>query len=201
MTVCNKCQTILTDKNWSPSTKNRFHNICKHCEYLYRKQFKPSKKEDPEKWQYQNDLTKLDKIFTRLEMIKAYGVNCVHCGENNPGFLVLDHINNNGYLEVVPNGHDFNRMLKRHGFPGKGTQLQLLCHNCNAVKEYQNNRKLGTEIVSTTAEVYIKQDYSISEEETLALKQQARYFFEKTEKRPPAPYPGRPKSTTPNISI
>lgn len=112
----------------------------------------------------------------RLEMIFAYGGGCTICGEKSPLFLVLDHINNNGNLEKN-RGHDFYQHLKTLGYPGKGTQLQLLCHNCNAYKEYQENRKQRIHIIKSEPEVYIKGNCYLSKEIKQNLKNQARILF------------------------
>lgn len=117
------------------------------------------------------------KLVNKLEMINAYGGCCVKCGENNPLFLTLDHINNNGNLENKSRGSEFYQYLKGFGYPGNGTQLQLLCHNCNAQKEYIERRQNKNQIVQTTPEVYIKQPYSISKELKTQIKDQARRLY------------------------
>ena len=75
----------------------------------------------------------------RAEMILAYGRDCKHCGESNPLVLVLDHIFDNAQDDRKKNGHNggyhMYRQLKAKGWP-QG-ELQLLCHNCNFIKEYK----------------------------------------------------------------
>ena len=120
-------------------------------------------------------LRQVNRLKIRLEMILAYGGECVNCKINHPLFLTLDHIKNNGSLDVA--GIDFYQQLKKLGYPGKDTQLQLLCHNCNAFKEYQNNRNNKNEIISPVKEIYLPQPYSISEEEDEQLWMKARLLF------------------------
>ena len=107
-------------------------------------------------------LRRISYLQNKLELLQAYGGECVSCKENHPLFLTIDHINNNGNFEKEKSS--FYSNLKSLGYPGKGTQLQLLCHNCNAKKEYIDNRQNHTEIITTTKDVYIKQDYKISNE-------------------------------------
>ena len=120
--------------------------------------------------EYKNRRYNLDKIATikaRLEMIQAYGGHCINCQENHPLFLVIDHINNNGNLETHKKGTEFYQYLKRLGYPGKETQLQLLCHNCNAKKEYIDNRKNKEIDIKLSPEEYIAQPYSTPNEQEL----------------------------------
>jgi hypothetical protein len=81
---------------------------------------------------------KLNKLL-KIEAFKHYGgVRCICCGIEEPTFLSLDHINNNGAqhrkeLGWASSGLNFYRWLKIHNYPDLG--LQVLCHNCNIGKE------------------------------------------------------------------
>src|SRR5689334_13226059 len=69
----------------------------------------------------------------KLEIIAAYGGCCACCGETNPEFLCVDHIEGGGNSDRRENrwsGRQFYAQLKRDGFP-KG-KLRLLCANCNS---------------------------------------------------------------------
>lgn len=122
-------------------------------------------------------LRQINRLKIRLEMILAYGNECFGCHETHPLFLTLDHIHNNGSMEDE-RGAGFYQFLKRLGYPGKNTQLQLLCHNCNALKEYQNNRKHKSETIKAIAEIYLLQPYTISESTDEELWGQARSLFQ-----------------------
>lgn len=61
-------------------------------------------------------------------------VRCACCGESQPEFLALDHINGDGArqrLEIRRSGNSFYAWLKTLGFP---PGLQVLCHSCNGAK-------------------------------------------------------------------
>ena len=73
-----------------------------------------------------------------LQQIRnGYGGKCNCCGESNPLFLTIDHVNNDGYKHRGRNdgkykigsfsGHYYKTIIKA-GFPD---DLQLLCYNCN----------------------------------------------------------------------
>ena len=93
------------------------------------------------------------------------------------GVFCSQKINNNGNFDV--RSIDFYKYLKKLGYPGKNTQLQLLCHNCNAEKEYKSLREDHMENNKASAEIYVQQQYNISVEENKLLWQQARELFKK----------------------
>lgn len=72
----------------------------------------------------------------RGKVFDMYGAECVACGETEPSFLTLDHINNDGgalrkasYREIgTPLWLDIVRNGKRH-------DLEVLCFNCNFGKQ------------------------------------------------------------------
>lgn len=73
---------------------------------------------------------------TKRQVLKYYGggfLSCVCCGEHNIGFLSLDHINNDGYINRKTGSHPNGGIamyawLRHNGFP-KG--YRTLCFNCN----------------------------------------------------------------------
>lgn len=76
------------------------------------------------------------KFFGQLrrELIAAYGGCCVCCGEREPIFLELDHINNDGNVDRIERGNSQRLMvwLRANGWPRD--RYQLLCSNCNQGK-------------------------------------------------------------------
>ncbi len=61
----------------------------------------------------------------------AYGgYRCACCGETEPTFLTIDHLNNGGtrHRRRVGNGCAMLGWLRRRGYP-RG--FQVLCSNCN----------------------------------------------------------------------
>lgn len=72
----------------------------------------------------------------KLEMLEAFGWKCQCCGEDNPDFLTLDHILNDGNTHRADIGSGSVEVIymdaKKEGWP-KG-KYQLLCMNCNWAK-------------------------------------------------------------------
>lgn len=78
----------------------------------------------------------------RLETFAAYGAKCQCCGESNPGFLTIDHIDSRGgaHRKNVKNNYQaggigFYRWLRANGWPKDN--LRLLCFNCNCGRHYR----------------------------------------------------------------
>lgn len=68
----------------------------------------------------------------RQELLDAYGRRCACCGESEPAFLTLDHINGGGKKDraQIPDGQrGLYRKLKKLGWPTD--RFRLLCMNCN----------------------------------------------------------------------
>lgn len=74
----------------------------------------------------------------RLRVIAAYGSKCVCCGETEPSFLTIDHVNGGGktHHKQVGFGSNFYYWLQRNNFPQDG--FQLLCQNCNHIRQYSD---------------------------------------------------------------
>lgn len=75
---------------------------------------------------------------SKLSLIEAYDGSCVCCGEDNPFFLTIDHIANDGAKHRrnsgIFSGTSMYQWLKRNGYPKDN--FQLLCFNCNDSKAY-----------------------------------------------------------------
>lgn len=73
----------------------------------------------------------------RRDVFKAYGgFKCACCGEREPAFLSIDHVNNDGASMRKSGVHgrggtQFYQWLRRQGFPAG---FQVLCMNCNVGK-------------------------------------------------------------------
>jgi hypothetical protein len=72
----------------------------------------------------------------KLEVIAAYGGKCSCCGETEPVFLTVEHINHDGkkHGDRVGHGHGIYRDLKRRGFPKNG--YTIFCWNCQMATRY-----------------------------------------------------------------
>jgi hypothetical protein len=71
----------------------------------------------------------------RDDVISAYGGKCACCGEQNLGFLTMDHPNNDGAEHRrktgCGTGTKFYAWLRNNKYP---SEFQVLCWNCNCGK-------------------------------------------------------------------
>lgn len=95
-------------------------------------------------WQKRNadKLAKRDKRYRdklKQDILDHYGVVCACCGESNPLFLTLDHINGGGNKHRLTlfgrpqAGNAFYRKIRGMGYPDG---FQTLCWNCNMAKAH-----------------------------------------------------------------
>lgn len=135
-----------------------FHGlVCKECRREYYRQWRARSKdwireynqkyhrekniERASKWNKANAQKHNDHCmdyYHRLqdEAIRGYGgYRCACCGETEPLFLTLDHINNDGqeHRKKVKNwsGAGMYKWIIKHNFP---PIFQVYCFNCNLGK-------------------------------------------------------------------
>lgn len=104
-----------------PAYKERLRNNVRR----WRK--KPGVKE------VENHKQVLYRMKIKAAVFGKYGDICNCCGESEPLFLSIDHVQNDGFKEKLPNGkRPGGRMLYHkiisENFPEK---YQILCMNCN----------------------------------------------------------------------
>jgi hypothetical protein len=76
----------------------------------------------------------------KAEVFSHYGDRCACCGEVDPRFLTLDHVNGNGRAHrkslgkngVNPSSYAVFYDIKKQGFP---PGFQVLCFNCNCGRQ------------------------------------------------------------------
>lgn len=73
---------------------------------------------------------RIQLIAIKREVMDAYGGKCTCCGEQELGFLTIDHSNDNGnrHRQEIP-GASIYHWLKKVGFPKD--DYQCMCFNCN----------------------------------------------------------------------
>ncbi len=102
---------------------------------------KERKKENQLLWNEKNKkrLKEYQRLWhqeRRLICINRLGGKCACCGETEPAFLAIDHIDNNGnvHRKTMGSGHTMicGWLIKNNFPPG----FQVLCHNCNMAKSF-----------------------------------------------------------------
>lgn len=75
-----------------------------------------------------------------VQVLDAYGWQCVCCGETEPLFLTIDHIEGGGNLhreEVREHRNDWYKYLIENNFP---EGFRTLCYNCNLGRSRNGGR-------------------------------------------------------------
>lgn len=101
---------------WRIENKERFRVLCRKAMRKYRQKM-------------------------RDEICKALGNKCVRCGFVDARALQIDHVHDNGAqsrkeLHRIPY---LKRILKE--IKNGSKDYQLLCANCNAIKEYERKKR------------------------------------------------------------
>lgn len=122
-------------RNWRDANREKSREMSR--EWRNRKLANSSPEEVAEIRAAESAKTKRSQAACRDQVFAAYGgYKCVCCGESEPMFLSIDHIDNNGATErksglYCGSGTGFYQWLRKQGFP-KG--YQVLCMNCNTGK-------------------------------------------------------------------
>lgn len=152
---CRKCLKVLPASDFNVD-KRRLHRpdggLYSYCKPCHRAMCLASEAKKPEqyrasrkaKWRRAIDERKpwyLRTLETRRSkaaalkdsVFAAYGGACACCGENEPEFLSVDHVNGDGaaHRKEIGIGRLYE-WLKKHGFPRE--VFQVLCWNCNRAK-------------------------------------------------------------------
>ena|SRR3990167_659450 len=86
-------------------------------------------------------------LSIRLQAIDVYSHGtfaCRHCGYDTVEALCIDHLNDDGkfHRTLTGAGPSFWLWLKRNTYPDG---FQVLCHNCNFLKELRRRRRKSEE--------------------------------------------------------
>lgn len=128
--TCRDCSVPLSDGNWPAYLKKtrRKNYLCRACKNTRSKARYVEHKPRILAW------NKAAKERLKKEVILEYGDCCACCGESDPRFLTVDHVNNDGKQdrEQIGGGNSLYAWLRKNGFPKD--RFQLLCWNCNLAK-------------------------------------------------------------------
>lgn len=146
---CTKCLEIAKIDNRRRRQERYDQGLCVNCG---KNPYKPDRRRCEQCCIKQNDwyknseykdknrvLAKHRRKDRRARIIDHYGSECVCCGELEPIFLSIDHINNDGADHrahitkkrgrgKAAGSTTMYKWIEKNNYP---TNLQLLCHNCN----------------------------------------------------------------------
>jgi len=128
--TCEPCVEIARDSNNRFRARRLSQNLCQRCGKNPRHQDGGKLCESCRTW-----VRQLHRL-QRQEVIERYGGVCNCCGENNPYFLNIDHVNNDGGKHRRRAGGNRQALLEILNTPYDPDRYQLLCSNCNGAKEH-----------------------------------------------------------------
>lgn len=145
--VCSKCgaEKPVTEFYKMGGRRNQLRSECKQCtkaknatyyartidDYHAKRQ---THREQNREYFRDKERVRYDQL--RQEMLAAFGGTCACCGESEPLFLELDHINDDGFRhrKLIGRGAKATyQWAKEQGWPTD--TFQLLCANCNQGKK------------------------------------------------------------------
>lgn len=127
-----KCSVCRSKKG--PFAPGRNYRVCRKC---FRKKHQDWKDENPERARELSRMHALRRYHRlREQVLVAYGKRCVCCGEDEPIFLVLDHIKGGGnkHRRSLSKGKHSASTFTLYAWVIKNSfpkDFRLLCHNCN----------------------------------------------------------------------
>lgn len=129
---CTRCKEIkqFSEFHTSRSRSGGLQGYCKSCA-----------KSSNYQWREQNpgrlsEIKRDSHARTKQLILDHYGAFCSCCGEANPKFLTIDHINDDGAehrREIGRGSRNFYAWLVKNSFP---TGFRTLCFNCNAGRHW-----------------------------------------------------------------
>ena len=122
-------------RRWKEANLERWHKIARDGQRRYREKNRGIYREARRyhRWEIRREV---------LELLG--GVQCVQCGFSDWRALQVDHINGDGYIErrngnnLIGGGLLKFRSLIKTDLDLARQKYQVLCANCNKIKQYEN---------------------------------------------------------------
>lgn len=140
MKACQRCKEEKPVEAFALASRSRDgrQKWCRMCSAAYQRENRGKANERSRRFRQRNPEAGARYLReAREQAISHYSMtqppSCACCGEAEPVFLVLDHINGGGNEERRQVGRGLHIRLRALGWP---VGYQVLCWNCNAAKAY-----------------------------------------------------------------
>jgi hypothetical protein len=138
---CKQCKEVKTSEFFSRHSANPdgLQHYCKMCQSEYQRANREMANERGRRFRARRPGRSREYFRqARWQALVHYSASdapeCACCGENEPKFLVLDHIHGGGTAHRRElGGSKIWTWLRANGYPDG---FQVLCWNCNAAKAY-----------------------------------------------------------------
>lgn len=84
--------------------------------------------------EYKSAWSKENYYSVKTEVLEALGDKCSRCGIDDRRVLCIDHIDGGGYKEL----RSMSAVKYLHHVLENLEKYQILCHNCNWIKRFEN---------------------------------------------------------------
>lgn len=149
---CNTCGEVkqLAEFNTRNIAKGWYKSLCRACESARFKRYYVANAEEMR--ERSRDYYANWKGTRFEQVLKALGRKCACCGETDPTFLTVDHINNDGWKEKVGterrarSGRALWTRIRKEGYPK--SRYRILCFNCNCGRNRRADKRCPHELRS-----------------------------------------------------
>jgi ribosomal protein S27AE len=127
---CDRVSFLAAHKDWRDRNRDYVRGKSRENMAKWRNNLPSSRLQALNDRQAKSAVDRRERVKAAVYL--AYGgAKCACCGEDEPLFLSIDHVNNDGYTlrkQGQPTGEGFYRRILREGCP---PSYQVLCMNCN----------------------------------------------------------------------
>lgn len=160
---CRRCLTIkvLAEFNIRNREREWYKHWCRDCEKAHFHQY--YRKNQAVMQQRARDYFQEWKLVRFQAVLDALGSVCACCGENDPTFLTVDHIQNDGWKDRIRkdgtkhptrrSGRALWSKIRNEGYPKD--RYRILCFNCNCGRERSKDKKCPHERLTQTRLVLV----------------------------------------------
>src|SRR5574343_20102 len=143
MKVCKSCGNKKNENEFKKDGKGYLYQPCKRCCADRYRQWQQNNREHIREYQREwinnnrdkhNEYNRNRNKRLKDSVMSYYGNKCSCCGETEPKFLTVDHVNNDGaaHRKEVHGDKIYSHIIKAN-FPDS---FQILCWNCNLGKQF-----------------------------------------------------------------
>src|ERR1700676_3340273 len=134
MKTCPRCEIELDDSAFSQRSgrQNKYlQSLCDTCQVNYKKQYYQEHKE------HMASLVERRWRELKSAVLEKFGSHCAKCGFSDERALQIDHVYNDGYTERK---NKSSLHCLRKALNDTEGRYQLLCANCNTIKEMERRK-------------------------------------------------------------
>ena len=133
---CRRCERTLPVESFSITRGRWPDSYCRDCRCDLQRERRATLPQG-----YYNDANRRARARLRQRVLDYLGGKCVQCGFSDRRALQVDHCNSDGHVDRVtkPGRALYHAILRGE----RDDAVQLLCANCNAIKQWELHEWAG----------------------------------------------------------